>query len=211
MLSKVIIFIVVCVLIGVSIFFIADEKGKDKPQPGSKSITANSNSLHNYTNKEYNYQFWFPGNYTLNDEYPNYLLLKKPSSPQYDWTFKVDTYQNETGKNFQDFITNQLMLNCAADGPNASLSCDKVLSQEPFVTTSGLAGYQMYLNQVSVKNGVTTNAKIGPYYVFDISKETDNRAQAINFYPANFVDLPKTDLNDAAVLESIAKSFKFHN
>lgn len=205
--NKLLILIIICILIGTALFFIFRQ-----PSPKTNSVQNQQSSPESktYTNSQYNYSFMYPGNYTLNSEYPNYLLLKKPSSPQYDWTFKVDTYKNTDGSTFLEFITKQLLLNCAADGPNSSLSCDKVTSQETFTSNSGISGYKIYLNQITTSNGKTATAEIGPYYVFDISSQTQNQAQAVNFYPASFTDLTTSDPTDAKTLENMAKSLKFN-
>lgn len=70
---------------------------------------------------------------------------------------------------------------CAADGPDSSVSCPTVLAMAPFTTTLGRSGLELYLAEETILNGgegqpdTTETRTKGPIYALDISTASPAR------------------------------------
>ncbi|MBI5887008.1 MAG: hypothetical protein HZB85_10580 [Deltaproteobacteria bacterium] len=74
----------------------------------------------------------------------------------------------------RQFALEEAMRHCTADGPDGGVSCEEVIRSEDFKTDRSLAGFVIFLKEISThidENGVEDRQEDtrGPVYAFDIS------------------------------------------
>lgn len=210
-----IIITIIILLIGGYIVFNRPGAPSQPAEPTSKASPTSppKDTMTTYQSKQYGFSFDYPTDYIFNETSPDYLLIEKAGGEQYDWTYKVDVEKDifqaggkTTDMSFKDFITERVMVGCAADGPGSSISCDKVTKIEPVGLDSGILGLKFSLNQVTTHGKVVENKEIGPFYAFDIAIQTSDKTRAVVF---SIADFDKAEDSDVSTLSSIASTLTF--
>lgn len=136
--------------------------------------------MHGYESDTYQFSFEAPARYDIKTYTDQSIAIGDRTS---DGGFKSvsDVLVIEAGDDpyvsFGAFIESQLTLMCAADGPEASISCTDVASSEPFVAEGGLPGMKYVLTEETriLADDSVTERKAGPFYVFDVSSENPGK------------------------------------
>jgi hypothetical protein len=142
-----------------------------------------------YRNSQIGLEFRYPAAYVLKelatpDGRPIVIGLRDAHGGPRDWLYSVRVEELIYGKEevrpedtatVLRIATDLAQGQCAADGPDSSVSCPAVLKTARFTTASGRAALELYLAEEVVSYGgegapgeTVTRAK-GPIYALDIS------------------------------------------
>lgn len=110
----------------------------------------------------------------------------------------------EPGESLQDTAVRELADLCAADGPTGSFSCTGVKSAVPFITESGMAGFEIYLKGVltEIPSGTASEVDRGPFYAFMLETGSTATKVLIIHAPLN----QSVEEADANAIRAIAKT-----
>lgn len=110
----------------------------------------------------------------------------------------------EPGESLQDTAARELANLCAADGPTASFSCTGVKSVMPFITNSGMPGFEIYLTGAltDIPSGAVTEVNRGPFYAFVLETGATATKVLIVHAPLN----KSIEEADADTIRTIAKT-----
>lgn len=113
------------------------------------------------------------------------------------------TVRGQAGETFLDAVGRDLANLCAADGPNASISCTGIESSEEF-RTNGLAGTELYLRAElkEFPSGSVTPFAKGPYFVFQRQSSASGSSILVIHAPLN----QDADEADAEAIRAVAES-----
>lgn len=128
-----------------------------------------------YASERYGFAFSWPAPYELYEYAPESIAIGMPDGEGFSSVADVRLYSagEDIGyESFDAFITETLRNMCAADGPNESISCDRVERREPFTSDHGATGEHVYLARVhrDLTTGATASEEFGPVFVFDVSE-----------------------------------------
>lgn len=113
------------------------------------------------------------------------------------------TIRGQSGETFLDAAARDLANLCAADGPNASISCTGIESSEEF-RTGGLVGTELYL-QAEIKefpSGQVSGFIMGPYFVFQRQSSASGSSILVIHAPLN----QNSDEADIDTIRAVAES-----
>lgn len=110
----------------------------------------------------------------------------------------------EPGESLEDTAARELANLCAADGPTGSFSCTGVKSVMPFITSSGVPGFEIYLTGALTEllSGTVTEVNRGPFYAFVLETGATVTKVLIVHAPLN----RSVEESDADTIRTIAKS-----
>jgi hypothetical protein len=113
------------------------------------------------------------------------------------------TIRGQAGETFLDATTHDLANLCAADGPNASISCTGIESSEEF-RTGGLVGTELYLKAElkEFPSGQVTGFTMGPYFVFQRQSSAAGSSILVIHAPLN----QNADEADIDTIRAVAES-----
>ncbi|MFZ3054727.1 MAG: hypothetical protein WA091_01980 [Minisyncoccales bacterium] len=174
-----------------------------------------------YKNEEYGFEFKYPKNYLLGYESKKFIEFKRNDNPQScdidiaivseteflnEKTLKLESTSNLS---FIDFITNELKKN-GSDSPMGSTYFRNNIEIEPFKNNQGIQGYSILMTRVQERYKTseamgTIKEEVMPFYAFDISQQTNNKARGIIFR----ISLDGNINTNSEILKQIANTFKF--
>jgi membrane-bound inhibitor of C-type lysozyme len=143
-----------------------------------------------YTSGKYGFSFDIAGGYTYKEYTDEIISIGTPVGEDgFDAVAEVHVVKSggEGGyKSFDDFVFESSRNVCAADGPSATIYCDKVQSKEPYTSPNGLEGIAFYLNRVHEDLSTKEKAEsaFGPLFSFNITANTpDSKFSALVVRP----------------------------
>jgi hypothetical protein len=142
-----------------------------------------------YESSTYGYSFAYPADLAL-VEYQPFAVAVGDAIPD-GLTAYAEADVSESGEeggyaSFEEYEFERGRNFCAADGPNESISCDKIVSREPFTTDTGISGDKLTFRLIhkDLKEGTQTESTFGPVYAFNIQANTpDSKYSALFIYP----------------------------
>ncbi len=165
-----------------------------------------------YHSDAYGYSLSYPGSLLL-EEYPSHAVVIGERSGTgivpYVEASVTEGDAEDGYRSFDAFVAERSLVFCAADGPNESIGCDRVISAEPFTTASGTAGTKLVLHLVhkNLAAHTQTESEFGPIYAFDAgARVPDAVFAALLIYPPLGT---YADGAHAALVSSVAKSLTF--
>lgn len=164
-----------------------------------------------YTNLEYGFSFSFPNTLSVLSYTPEIATIGTPIEDGIEGIAEVRVIATESTDVATSFseLTQQLINLCAADGPNASLSCIGLSSDDEFTTTTGVSGSKLILSGEyrTFSPETHTPIKKGPYLVFVLSQTATSTTYVVIHAPLNQELLEA----DSTIIEAIAASLVIGN
>lgn len=166
--------------------------------------------VHGYESDTYNFSFEAPARYDIKT-YTDQIIAIGDRTGDGGFSSVSEVVVIEAGNDpyvsFGAFVEAQLMNMCAADGPEASISCTAVVSSEAFSADAGLPGVKYILTEETrnLTDDSVTEEEKGPFYVFDLSSENPDKGLV-----AVVVRVPVAmqEPGSAEVTETIARSLE---
>jgi hypothetical protein len=168
---------------------------------GAAAAAPDVNGWKTYRNSKIGLEFRYPASYLLKelarpDGRPIAIGLRDAQSGPRDWLLwvRVEDLSEFTAVRPEDtaavlrHTADLAQGQCAADGPESSVSCPDVLKKLRFTTAAGRVGLELYLKEVTELYGgegepdKTEIRTKGPVYGVDIS--TDSAARVLLFTAA---------------------------
>lgn len=165
-----------------------------------------------YRSEKYSYSFTYPANLSLQEYQPFAIVVGERSGTGIVPFAEADVAESDGEGGYQSFdayVFEHGRQFCAADGPYESISCDRVISTEPFTTSSGVVGKKIMFHLIhrNFATNTDTESEFGPVYAFDMRGRI-----ADSDFSALFVR-PSLGTSDggahADLISSIAKSLTF--
>lgn len=162
--KRIILGIVALLLIVIGAYFLFTSRGAfDTPADFSAR----------YENTEFGYSIAYPTSLTYREYALGNVVFGTEEGEVMNGVAEVRiiTPTGEAGQSFDDAVAAELMMLCAADGPNATFSCTGVEQVQPFTTSDGHAGRVLYLRGelTDFTTQETTVMGKGPYFVIPTS------------------------------------------
>ena len=126
-----------------------------------------------YRNDTHGYVFAYSASMRLREHSPDAQTIGTMSSGVLNGVIELRVISGAVpgpadSRTPQTFIEQTLKNLCAADGPDASISCPDLASREEFTTASGIKAERYVLNEVekALPSGLETKRTKGPFIVF---------------------------------------------
>lgn len=123
-----------------------------------------------YRSEVYEYTVTIPDGLAVKEYLPENVVFGHVTNDAVDGVVEVRaiTVEGKNNEKFIDSVARELANLCAADGPNASLSCIGIEKSEPITSVGGLTGTELFLvgEMKQLPSGETTHITKGPYFVF---------------------------------------------
>ncbi|CAN5689982.1 hypothetical protein BH11PAT2_BH11PAT2_04370 [soil metagenome] len=147
----------------------------------------------NTTYHDVGFSFTYPRIYHLDEYAIDVASIGKPFGDTFTPLVEVVRYQSDPDSKlpptYSDFIKNQALNLCGADGSTESITCTKA-DAKPYTSAKGLSGQELTLTLVrkNLKTATTTSTNYGPIYVFNTTPQPATgdpfRFQALFAYPS---------------------------
>ena len=163
-------------------------------------------SLHQYANADHGFSLSYSADLGIVEYTPDMATIGHPIEGGIDGVadVRVMILMGEPGESLQDTAARELADLCAADGPSGSFSCTGVKSAMPFVTESGMTGFEIYLtgSLTDIPSGNVSEVGKGPFYAFVLETGATATKVLIVHAPLN----KSVEESDADAIRAIAKS-----
>ncbi len=125
-----------------------------------------------------------------------------------------DPSPDDNDQSFLGFASRNAIQGCAANGVgdvDSSNYCDKVSKQDSLQNPYKLTGYRLYFHWIQTtynnvsRKGTSKDAIVGPVFVYDVSKQTNNKLRDIEI--GGVLD-DRTNV-DPSILDTIGNSLRF--
>jgi hypothetical protein len=146
-----------------------------------------------YKNTKYNFELSYPFNLTFKESSPEAVIIGNINDLQTESFVEIRVLlqpiilgQKISSASAEQFVLDNAKKLCKASGPNVDITCDKVEQLETIVTSSGHPAKTFYLSEKTVdsKTGVLKQEVLkGPFFSFDLSKNTPSSQSAILISP----------------------------
>jgi len=158
-----------------------------------------------YRNDVYEYTVTVPEGLDIKEYLPENVVFGHIEGDMVDGVVEVRamTVRGQSGETFLDAVARELANLCAADGPNASISCTGIESSEEF-RTGGLVGTELYLKAElkEFPSGNMTGFTKGPYFVFQRQSSASGSSILVIHAPLN----QNADEADIDTIRTVAES-----
>ncbi len=186
----------------------------DNLDPDYENCMTNTNNADNteqtYTSDTYGFSFDIAAGYTYKEYTDEIIAIGNPVGQDgFDAVAEVNVVKSggEGGyHSFNDFLFETSRNICAADGPGATIYCDKIMQRESYTTESGLESTRFYLNRVheNLDTGEKAESAFGPLFAFNIAANTpESKFSALVVRPP--ANLTSGEI-DAELVQNIADS-----
>ncbi|HEY0947927.1 MAG TPA: hypothetical protein VGE53_00335 [Candidatus Paceibacterota bacterium] len=174
----------------------------NQPTPAPEAQTEASA----YTSDAHGFSLSYPENLSILEYTDDMASIGTPIEGGIDSVADVRAMVlvGEPGESLQDTAARELANLCAADGPTGSFSCTGVKSAVPFVTNSGMPGFEIYLTGAltELPSGTVTEVDRGPFYAFVLETGATATKVLIVHAPLN----KSVEESDADAIRAIAKT-----
>lgn len=158
-----------------------------------------------YRNDVYEYTVTVPEGLDIKEYLPENVVFGHIEGDMVDGVVEVRamTVRGQSGETFLDAVARELANLCAADGPNASISCTGIESSEEF-RTGGLVSTELYLKAElkEFPSGNVTGFIKGPYFVFQRQSSASGSSIFVIHAPLN----QNADEADIDTIRAVAES-----
>lgn len=162
--------------------------------------------LQTYTNTTYGYSLKYPASFESREYTPENVAFGygDETSMQGIAEARVMIIQGTTTETFEQALIGELLNLCAADGPNVSISCIGIDGVQPFLTTSSVQGFSIYLRGETRNLTTQETAPVGkgPFFVFLLRVSATGSSVLVIHPPLN----QNTEESDSGTVRSIAGS-----
>jgi hypothetical protein len=185
------------------------------PVPEATSSVLPTRDPNVYKNTKYNFELSYPFNLTFKESSPEAVIIGNINDLQTESYVEIRVLfqqlsigQKVSSASAEQFVLDNAKKLCKASGPNVDITCDKVEQLETIVTSNGHSAKTFYLSEKTVdsKTGVLKDAVLkGPFFSFDLSKNTPSSQSAILISPP--VQKEQNSVN-TTLIRDIADSLK---
>lgn len=158
-----------------------------------------------YRNDVYEYTVTVPEGLDIKEYLPENVVFGHIEGDMVNGVVEVRamTVRGQAGETFLDAVARELANLCAADGPNASISCTGIESSEEF-RADGLVGTELYLKAElkEFPSGTVSAFTMGPYFVFQRQSSASGSSILVIHAPLN----QNADEADIDTIRSVAES-----
>lgn len=162
-------------------------KGQCKPGQVVASISA---GFKFYTSSQYGFTLQYLSTITLNESSADDIFFTFPNTDSVRLSVEKDFKtldQDSRVMSLSQFAVQQIGKGCYEDspGPNGttSISCDQIISQKPFTTSTELKGFIFAMNKKEKSGKKITFTPMKPIYALDINAQTKGKARFLLINP----------------------------